>query len=190
MAWTEHETEILRLLWAEGLPANKIEKALKDKSRASIMGKAHRLGLTARTQKDAISEKIELLELFAQDGLRQIDDLLEGVSQRSSNQPSYAEACLEAAKDLRQALESFSKAIEDAYNDRSNITTHHLKRFGKSLGKGIEYCFSDALAKLKKEGGFIALVGMIGYMLTLTGNETLAATVVALLLGKELASQK
>ncbi|MCI4665010.1 MAG: GcrA cell cycle regulator [Neomegalonema sp.] len=48
MAWTDEKVEKLKLLWAEGITAAEIAKALGDVSRNAVIGKAHRLGLSNR----------------------------------------------------------------------------------------------------------------------------------------------
>ncbi len=48
MAWTEERVEKLKTLWAEGVTAAEIAKALGDVSRNAVIGKAHRLGLSNR----------------------------------------------------------------------------------------------------------------------------------------------
>ena len=47
MAWTDEMVEDLRKMWLEGLTANEIAKRL-GVSKNSIVGKVHRLCLTAR----------------------------------------------------------------------------------------------------------------------------------------------
>ena len=47
MAWTDEQVEQLRQMWAEGLTANEIAKRL-NVTKNSIVGKVHRLCLTAR----------------------------------------------------------------------------------------------------------------------------------------------
>jgi GcrA cell cycle regulator len=57
MAWTEQMVEDLRQMWLEGLTANEIAKKL-GVSKNSIVGKVHRLCLTARPS--PIKKKEEL----------------------------------------------------------------------------------------------------------------------------------
>lgn len=47
MSWTKEKIEILTQMWNEGEPASIISNVL-DKSRNSVIGKAHRLKLTPR----------------------------------------------------------------------------------------------------------------------------------------------
>lgn len=47
MGWTDEKVEQLRQLWAQGLTANEIAKKL-DVTKNAIVGKVHRLCLTAR----------------------------------------------------------------------------------------------------------------------------------------------
>ena len=49
MAWTEHNTEMLKRLWAEGKSADTIARAIGNISRNGVVGKAHRLGLERRS---------------------------------------------------------------------------------------------------------------------------------------------
>ena len=49
MAWTDERVDKLRELWAEGLTASQIAKALGGVSRNAVIGKVHRLGLSNRT---------------------------------------------------------------------------------------------------------------------------------------------
>ena len=49
MAWTEERVTKLQELWAEGLTASQIAKALGSVSRNAVIGKVHRLGLSNRT---------------------------------------------------------------------------------------------------------------------------------------------
>lgn len=46
--WTEERIERLRELWAQGLSASEIAAALGEITRNAVIGKAHRLGLSAR----------------------------------------------------------------------------------------------------------------------------------------------
>lgn len=48
MAWTDEKVEKLKVLWAEGVTAAEIAKALGDVSRNAVIGKAHRLKLPNR----------------------------------------------------------------------------------------------------------------------------------------------
>jgi GcrA cell cycle regulator len=47
--WPEHQVDALRALWEEKKSASEIAKALGNKSRAAVLGKARRLGLGERT---------------------------------------------------------------------------------------------------------------------------------------------
>jgi GcrA cell cycle regulator len=58
MAWTEKMVEDLRQMWIEGLTANEIAKKL-GVSKNSIVGKVHRLCLTARPSPIKKKEEIE-----------------------------------------------------------------------------------------------------------------------------------
>ena len=62
MAWTEKMVEDLRQMWIEGLTANEIAKKL-GVSKNSIVGKVHRLCLTARPS--PIKKKDEVVESAA-----------------------------------------------------------------------------------------------------------------------------
>ena len=48
MEWTEERTEQLRSLWAQGCSASEISARLCGVTRNAVIGKAHRLGLSAR----------------------------------------------------------------------------------------------------------------------------------------------
>jgi GcrA cell cycle regulator len=48
MDWTEERIEALRSLWMQGLTASQIAERLGGVSRNAVIGKAHRLGLSAR----------------------------------------------------------------------------------------------------------------------------------------------
>jgi GcrA cell cycle regulator len=48
MEWTEERIEALRALWMQGLTASQIAERLGGVSRNAVIGKAHRLGLSAR----------------------------------------------------------------------------------------------------------------------------------------------
>jgi len=48
MEWTEERIEALRSLWMQGLTASQIAERLGGVSRNAVIGKAHRLGLSAR----------------------------------------------------------------------------------------------------------------------------------------------
>lgn len=66
MAWTEKMVEDLRQMWIEGLTANEIAKKL-GVSKNSIVGKVHRLCLTARPspikrKEDTLSENKTIVE--------------------------------------------------------------------------------------------------------------------------------
>jgi len=47
-SWTVDRENMLRDLWADGLPASQIAAKLGGVSRSSVIGKVHRLGLTGR----------------------------------------------------------------------------------------------------------------------------------------------
>lgn len=47
--WPADQVDALKALWAERKTASEIAKALGNKSRAAVLGKAHRLGLSERT---------------------------------------------------------------------------------------------------------------------------------------------
>ena len=61
MAWTDDRVEKLKELWAEGLTASQIAKALGGVSRNAVIGKVHRLGLSNRSNaaKPAINDAPE-----------------------------------------------------------------------------------------------------------------------------------
>jgi GcrA cell cycle regulator len=48
MEWTEDRIETLRSLWMQGLTASQIAERLGSVSRNAVIGKAHRLGVSAR----------------------------------------------------------------------------------------------------------------------------------------------
>jgi GcrA cell cycle regulator len=48
-AWTDEEIALLRQLWAEGLKTREIAERIPTHGRNSVIGKAHRLKLEART---------------------------------------------------------------------------------------------------------------------------------------------
>lgn len=50
MAWPDHQTELLRRYWREGLSASKIAGRIGGVTRNAVIGKAHRLGLPERGQ--------------------------------------------------------------------------------------------------------------------------------------------
>lgn len=50
MEWTEEAVATLKKLWVEGLTAREIGDRLGGVSRNAVIGKAHRLGLSAKTK--------------------------------------------------------------------------------------------------------------------------------------------
>ena len=48
MEWTEARVDELKRLWEDGLSASQIAERLGDITRNAVIGKAHRLGLSAR----------------------------------------------------------------------------------------------------------------------------------------------
>ncbi len=48
MGWTDERVEQLKTLWAEGLSASQIARAIGGVSRNAVIGKVHRLGLAGR----------------------------------------------------------------------------------------------------------------------------------------------
>ena len=48
MGWTDERVEQLKSLWAEGLSASQIARALGGVTRNAVIGKVHRLGLAGR----------------------------------------------------------------------------------------------------------------------------------------------
>lgn len=48
--WTDERVETLKRLWAEGKSANQIAEVLGEITRASVIGKIHRLGLSGRAK--------------------------------------------------------------------------------------------------------------------------------------------
>ena len=67
MGWTDEKVEKLRELWAQGLTANEIAKKL-DVTKNAIVGKVHRLCLTARPSpiksktQEPVSEETPVVE--------------------------------------------------------------------------------------------------------------------------------
>lgn len=51
MTWTPERVEILKKLWAEHLSASQIARTMGDVSRNAVIGKVHRLGLSARASR-------------------------------------------------------------------------------------------------------------------------------------------
>lgn len=52
MEWTDEAVQRLKGLWAEGLTAREIGERLGGVSRNAVIGKAHRLGLSAKSKKE------------------------------------------------------------------------------------------------------------------------------------------
>lgn len=50
-SWTDERVELLKRLWQDGLSASQIAKELRGVTRNAVIGKAHRLGLTANAGK-------------------------------------------------------------------------------------------------------------------------------------------
>src|ERR1700735_4637241 len=50
MSWTDERVELLKKLWSDGLSASQIAGELGGISRNSVIGKAHRLGVSGRAQ--------------------------------------------------------------------------------------------------------------------------------------------
>ncbi len=48
MDWNEERTATLRKLWLEGMSASQVARQLGGVSRSAVIGKVHRLGITAR----------------------------------------------------------------------------------------------------------------------------------------------
>jgi len=48
MSWTDERIERLKTMWAEGLSASQIARALGEVTRNAVIGKVHRLGLAGR----------------------------------------------------------------------------------------------------------------------------------------------
>lgn len=48
MEWSEERVELLKLLWSKGRTASQIAEELGDVTRNAVIGKVHRLGLSAR----------------------------------------------------------------------------------------------------------------------------------------------
>ena len=49
MAWTEERVEMLKKLWSEGWSASQIARELGEMTRNAVIGKVHRLGISARS---------------------------------------------------------------------------------------------------------------------------------------------
>ncbi|WP_419321192.1 GcrA family cell cycle regulator [Caulobacter sp. ErkDOM-E] len=48
MDWNEERTAVLKKLWLEGMSASQVARQLGGVSRSAVIGKVHRLGITAR----------------------------------------------------------------------------------------------------------------------------------------------
>lgn len=57
MPWTEEKTELLKKLWEEGLPASQIAERIGSVSRNAVIGKVHRLKLSARGRATSAESK-------------------------------------------------------------------------------------------------------------------------------------
>lgn len=55
MGWTDDELEQLKAMWAEGLTASTIGRAI-GKTRNAVLGKSHRIGLPGRAHTPAIRQ--------------------------------------------------------------------------------------------------------------------------------------
>ena len=59
MSWTEEKVEKLKELWSKGHTASQIAEALGDTTRNAVIGKAHRLNLSAKIKtRSTISQNI------------------------------------------------------------------------------------------------------------------------------------
>lgn len=52
--WTPEETQTLREAWAQGFSASEIARRIGNKSRNSVVGKVHRLGLPVRSKRPKV----------------------------------------------------------------------------------------------------------------------------------------
>jgi GcrA cell cycle regulator len=50
MEWTEDRVDTLKSLWGQGLSARQIAETLGGVTRNAVIGKAHRMGLSTRTE--------------------------------------------------------------------------------------------------------------------------------------------
>lgn len=53
--WTEERTEQLKKLWAEGLSASQIASTIGNVTRNAVIGKVHRMGLSARSKPTCVN---------------------------------------------------------------------------------------------------------------------------------------
>jgi len=187
--WTEDRVNGLKVLWDEGLSASKIARALGNGlTRNAVIGKAHRLGLLSRPSIDGADPFLGEIELFAVEGRTFVGKLLADLEARSSNQPPYPQPVINSLSGLQIAFERLLLAMEEAFEHSEKATSHVMRQIGEKFAKTLKKNFASSLVKLKREAGFVALVGLIGYLITLTGNDTLASSVVAMLLGTEIVS--
>lgn len=59
MNWTDERVELLRKLWAEGLSASQIATQLGGVSRNAVIGKVHRLKLSARGRTSSAQPRVK-----------------------------------------------------------------------------------------------------------------------------------
>ena len=59
MNWTDERVELLKKLWAEGLSASQIATQLGGVSRNAVIGKVHRLKLSARGRTQAAQPRVK-----------------------------------------------------------------------------------------------------------------------------------
>ena len=59
MSWTDERVELLAKLWSEGLSASQIAKELGGVSRNAVIGKVHRLKLSARAKPSSSTKRVK-----------------------------------------------------------------------------------------------------------------------------------
>ena len=71
MSWTEDKVNKLRELWGKGQTASQIAEIIGGISRNAVIGKAHRLNLSAKIKtKSSISQKNEVFQSNNQQNIK------------------------------------------------------------------------------------------------------------------------
>ena len=136
MGWTDEKVEKLRELWAQGLTANEIAKRL-DVTKNAIVGKVHRLCLTARPS------PIKSKNQEAEETEKAVETVVEAKTETANRQ--VAEASVAPAKSEKGAKENTNVKLVnlDSHSCRWPIGDPRDDDFcfcGKKVRSGQTYC--------------------------------------------------
>lgn len=133
MSWTDERVEKLKELWAEGMSASQIAKALGGVTRNAVIGKVHRLGLSNRGAAQAAQPNIEDAKSAEKAAMQA--ETTENTEERSERPESEAEEAVESppVPQIRDASLPRAPGLPTPEEEAARATLAEIEKMARRL---------------------------------------------------------